>query len=98
PVASITVSPNPSNLSPGGTQAFTAVGKDANGNVVVIVPVWSVVNATAGSSNSGRGPFTAGTVSGSYLNTVQATNAGVSGFATVNVAVGPVASITVSPN
>src|ERR1019366_3763012 len=98
PVASITVSPNPSNLSAGGTQTFTAVGKDAGGNVVVIVPVWSVVNATAGSINSGTGLFTAGTVSGPYLNTVQATSAGVSGFATVNVAPGALASITVSPN
>jgi hypothetical protein len=86
PLATITVSPNPSNLSTGGTQPFTAVGKDANGNIVVIVPVWSVVNATAGSINSGTGLFTAGTVTGTYTNTVQATSGLVSGFATVIVA------------
>ena len=98
PLASITVSPNPSNLSISGTQTFTAVGKDASGNVLVIVPVWSVVNATAGSINSGTGLFTAGTVSGPYLKTVQATSGGISGFATVNVAAGALFSITVSPN
>jgi hypothetical protein len=97
-LASIAVSPNPSNLATGGTQTFTAVGKDANGNVVVIVPVWSVVNATAGSINGSTGLFTAGTVSGTYTNTVQATSGGISGFATVNVAVGALATITVSPN
>jgi hypothetical protein len=97
-LATITVNPNPSNLAIGGTQTFTAVGKDANGNIVGIVPVWSVVNATAGSINSGTGLFTAGTVAGPYLNTVQATSGGISGFATVNVGVGALFSITVSPN
>ena len=98
PLATITVTPNPSNLSTGGTQTFTAVGKDVNGNIVVIVPAWSVVNATAGSINGSTGLFTAGTVSGTYTNTVQATSSGISGFATVNVAVGALATITVSPN
>jgi hypothetical protein len=99
-LASITVSPSTSNLATGGTQTFTAVGKDANGNIVGIVPVWSVVNATAGSINSGTGVFTAGTVSGIYNNTVKATDvsSGISGFATVNVAVGALATITVSPS
>ena len=98
PLATITVSPNPSNLATGGTQTFTAVGKDVNGNIVVIVPAWSVVNATAGSINGSTGLFTAGTVSGTYLNTVQATSGGISGFATVNVAIGALATITVTPN
>src|ERR1019366_1590839 len=75
-----------------------AVGKDANGNIVVIVPSWSVLNATAGSINSGTGVFTAGTVSGTYNNTVQAASGGISGFATVNVGVGALATITVSPS
>jgi hypothetical protein len=85
PLATITVTPNPSNLNTGGTQTFTAVGKDALGNVMVITPVWSVVNATAGSID-GTGLFTAGAVAGTYINTVQAKSGGISGFATVNVA------------
>src|ERR1019366_8694681 len=97
-LATIVVTPTPVTLAATSTQQFIAVGKDAVGNIVQFTPTWSVVNATAGSINSGTGLFTAGTVSGSYLYTVQATSAGVSGFATVNVAVGPVASITVSPN
>jgi hypothetical protein len=85
-LATITVTPNPSNLAIGGTQTFSAVGKDASGNILAIVPVWSVVNATAGSINSGTGLFTAGVVSGTYVNSVQATVGAVSGFATVIVA------------
>jgi Ice-binding-like len=54
--------------------------------VLAIVPVWSVVNATAGSINSGTGLFTAGSVNGIYNNTVKATSGAVSGFATVIVA------------
>jgi hypothetical protein len=85
PLATITVSPSTSTLATGGLQTFTAVGKDANGNIVVIVPSWSVLNATAGSINSGTGVFTAGTVAGTYTNTVQATSNGIAGFATVIV-------------
>ena len=43
PLASITITPNPATLAVGGTQSFTAVGKDAGGNVVAIAPTWSVV-------------------------------------------------------
>ena len=42
-LASISVSPNPANLGIGGTQQFTAIGKDASGNVVTIAPTWTVV-------------------------------------------------------
>src|ERR1019366_4674280 len=94
-LASITVSPSTSTLATGGTQTFTAVGKDANGNIVVIVPAWSVVNATAGSINGSTGLFTAGAVSGTYTNTVQATSGGISGFATVSVS-SSAASVTLA--
>src|ERR1017187_7834286 len=80
-----------------GTLTFTAVGKDAVGNIVQVTPSWSVVNATAGTINSGTGLFTAGMVAGTYLSTVQATSGGVSGVATVNVVAGTLATITVSP-
>src|ERR1700694_2529738 len=42
PLATITVTPNPATLVIGALQTFTAVGKDANGNVVAINPTWSV--------------------------------------------------------
>src|ERR1019366_8579829 len=66
PPASITVSPNPTTLATGLTQQFTAVGKDASGNVVAITPAWAVV--AGGGSINGSGLFTPGT----YNNTVQA--------------------------
>jgi hypothetical protein len=63
------------------TQQFSALGKDAQGNTVVITPVWAVV-AGGGSINS-SGLFTAGSVAGTFLNSVQATSGTISGTATV---------------
>jgi hypothetical protein len=99
-LAVLTVSPNPQALSVGGTQTFTATGKDANGNAVTVspAPTWSVVTATSGSIVAGTGAFTAGTLVGTFANTVQATSGGISGFATVSVSSGALASITVIPN
>jgi hypothetical protein len=83
---SITVSPNPSNLATGGTQLFTAVGKDFNGNIVGIVPAWSIDPLVGGGTiDLNTGVFTAGAVGGNYINTVRATSGGVTGRATVNV-------------
>lgn len=97
PAATITVTPNPSNLVIGTQQQFTAVAMDAGGNVVPITPVWTVV-AGGGAIAAGTGLFTAGNLPGSYINTVKATSGTISGTATVNVVGGPVASIIVSPN
>ena len=96
-LASITVTPNPANLAINAQQQFTAVGKDANGNVVAITPVWSVTNG-GGAIVAGTGLFTAGTVSGPFANTVRATSGAIFGTATVNVAAGALATITVTPN
>ena len=96
-LASITVSPTPSSLSVGMTQQFTAVGKDASGNVVTITPTWSVV-ASGGTINLTTGMFTAGNTAGTFTNTVRASVDGLTGFATVIVGSGPLASITVTPN
>jgi hypothetical protein len=96
-LASLTVTPNPQVLAIGGTQTFTAVGKDANGNVVPVTPTWSVV-AGGGATNAASGLFTAGTVSGTFANTVKATSGTVSAFATVTVTAGGLATITVTPN
>jgi hypothetical protein len=95
-LATITVTPNPASMSVGATQQFIAVGRDAGGNVVNFIPTWSVV--AGGGSVTETGVFTAGTVSGTFVNTVQASNQGLTGFATVTVTPGPLASITVTPN
>ena len=84
PLATITVTPNPAQLPPNATQQFVATGRDASGNLVAITPVWSVVNS-GGSINAGSGVFTAGAVTGSFNNTVQATSGSISGNASVVV-------------
>jgi hypothetical protein len=95
-LASIVVTPSGS-LAANTTQQFVAVGKDANGNVVAITPVWSVV--AGGGTISSTGMFTAGAVAGTFTNTVEATSGGTSGTApvTVTVSVAPLATITVTP-
>jgi subtilisin family serine protease len=95
-VATITVTPNPVSLAPGATQQFTATGRDAAGNVVPITPTWAVV--AGGGTINGNGLFTAGTVPGTYTNTVTASSGGVTGTATVTVTAGALASIEVTPN
>lgn len=95
-LATITVTPNPRNMIFNETQQFTAVGRDAQGNVVPITPVWTVQNG--GGTVNGGGFFTAGTVEGTFSNTVRATSGGISGHATVNVSQDALVSITVTPN
>ncbi|MHB1095504.1 MAG: hypothetical protein ACYC3F_04960 [Gemmatimonadaceae bacterium] len=96
PLATVTVTPNPVTLAISGTQQFTAVGRDAGGNVLAIAPVWSIV--ASGGAIGGSGLFTAGTVPGTYTNTVQASSGGITGRATVVVTTGALATITVTPN
>ena len=96
-LATITVTPNPASLVINTTQQFTAVGKDASGNVVAITPAWSVV-AGGGSIDPVSGLFTAGSTAGTYTNTVRASVGAVAGVATVNVTNGALATITVTPN
>jgi hypothetical protein len=81
-VFSITVTPNVT-LAINEPQQFIAVGKDADGRVVAIAPVWSVV--ANGGTIDNAGMFTAGGVEGTFPNTVKATDRGVSGFASVIV-------------
>ena len=95
-LATIVVTPSPVTLAVTTTQQFTAVGKDASGNIVSFTPTWSVV--AGGGNIDGNGIFTAGGVVGTYANTVQASFVGLKGFATVNVTIGPLANITVTPN
>ena len=82
-IASITVTPN-AVLSVNGTQQFTAVAKDATGNVIAMSPAWSVV--ANGGSIGNAGMFTAGSATGTFTNTIEATSDGIAGFATVVLA------------
>jgi hypothetical protein len=75
------------------------VGRDGNGNLVSITPVWSVANG-GGTIDASTGVFTAGATTGTFTNTVVATSGAISGSSTVIVTVaGPaLATITVTPN
>jgi len=84
---SVTATPNPTLLI-GATQQFTAVGKDASGNVVAITPVWSTVNPP-GSIVATTGLFTAGNTTGTFPNSVRATSGTIFGTATVTVIASP---------
>ncbi|MDX2260463.1 MAG: ice-binding family protein [Gemmatimonadales bacterium] len=95
-LTTITLTPTPTTLAGGGTQQFTAVGRDANGNVVAITPTWSVVNS--GGTIGTTGLFTAGTVSGTFTNTVRVTSGAISANGTVIVSPGALTSVTVLPN
>lgn len=95
-LATIAVTPNPDTLAVNGAQQFTAVGKDAGGNVLTITPVWSLV--AGGGVLNASGLFTAGAVTGNFPNTVKATSGAVSGTATVVVRAGALATIAVTPN
>ncbi|MEX2570957.1 MAG: ice-binding family protein [Gemmatimonadota bacterium] len=97
PLATITVTPNPATMEIGATQQFTAVGHDAGGNPVDIDATWSVVDG-GGTIDAGTGLFTAGNTTGTFENTVTATQGSISGTATVVVTAGPLATITVTPD
>jgi hypothetical protein len=97
PLATITISPSPATVAIRATQQFTAVGKDAHGNVLTITPAWSVV-ASGGTIDASSGLFTAGATAGTFTNTVKATSGSISATATVTVPAGPLESITVTPS
>ena len=94
-LATITVSRNPDTLAVGTKRQFTAVGTDANGTPVGLNPIWSV--AAGGGAVSATGMFTAGTVPGTFGNTVTATVGSISARASVTVIAGPVATVTLTP-
>jgi hypothetical protein len=99
-LASITVSPPSSSLAIGAQQTFTAVGYDDYDNIVPITPTWLVVSG--GGTVDASGVFTAGTVAGTFTNTVVARVGsgcgGINGRATVIVAPGALTTVTVSPS
>jgi hypothetical protein len=97
-LATITVTPNPWTMAINETKQFKAVGYDIAGNQIVITPAWDVV--ALGGKIDTTGTFTAGVVSGTFTKTIRATDksSGLTGFATVIVTTGPLATITVTPD
>ncbi len=93
-LTTITVSPSISMVAL-STQQMVAVGRDANGTVVTIHPVWSV--AASGGTITTGGMFSAGSATGVFSHTVVATVGAVSGNATITVTSGVLATITVTP-
>ena len=79
----ITITPGSTTLLEGATQQFTAAGTDAHGNAVAITPVWSVVGTGGGTIDASTGLYTAGSVPGTYTNTVLATASSIAALATV---------------
>jgi hypothetical protein len=84
-LATITVTPNPVNVGTSASQQFTAVGRDASGNIIPILPLpaWTVDAGNAGGSvSSSTGFYTAPS---SFLliayDTVRATSGLISGAA-----------------
>jgi hypothetical protein len=97
PLASITITGNSEPLDAGETMQLAGIGHDAYGNDVVISPTWSVV-AGGGTIEGGTGLFTAGTIAGTFPNTVSARSGAISGFATATVKVGALAKLTIVPS
>ena len=94
-LSQLVVTPAVASTQAGGTVAFSASGRDGNGNTVTVTPVWSVVSG--GGTINPMGVFTAGTTTGTFANTVRAESNGVTAFATISVTAGPLVRITLTP-
>lgn len=81
-VASVSVSPNPADVAVNRTRSFSAVAKDAAGNVVNASFVWSSGDTAVASINASTG-VASGIKSGNA--TITATAGGVSGSAALRV-------------
>ena len=92
PLASIVVAPSRADVASDTTQAFTAAGRDAWGNLVDVDPEWSVTYGVGRLDAQGR--FT-GTMVGSGV--VSATAGGVVGTADVTTTPGRLAVLAVQP-
>lgn len=91
--ASVTISPASASVSADSTRQFTAVVRDADGNVVSTAVTWSVLGGV-GTIDAG-GLFTA-SVAGA--GSVRATAGGAIGSAPVTVTPGAAVSIALSPD
>ncbi|MCE9669551.1 right-handed parallel beta-helix repeat-containing protein [Myxococcus stipitatus] len=92
----VEISPVDSSVVVKGTVPFKAKAFDAYDNEVTsFTASWSVVKG--GGSITAAGVFTAGTVAGTYADTIQVTVAGVTKTTSVTVTPGAVSRITLSP-
>lgn len=88
----------PVSVTVDDTYTFTAKAFDQYDNELAGQTfVWAVVNG-GGTIDAGTGVFTAGTMSGSYTDTVQVTADGKTDTASVTVEPGAVAKVVVTPN
>ena len=92
PLAAIVVAPARADVASDTTQAFSAAGRDAWGNLVDIDPEWSVTYGVGSLDAEGR--FT-GTMVGTGV--VSATAGGVVGTADVTTTPGTLAGLEVQP-
>src|SRR5215210_1052241 len=92
-VQSVVITPTTATVAVGGTQQFTVVIKDNEGNTLAKnTPVWSV---SGGGTITQTGLFTAGNTPGTSI--ISVTCSSVTTTATVTVTGGPLASIVVTP-
>jgi hypothetical protein len=72
PLTTITISPANPGVMVGQTRQFTATGADAYGNPIAITPSWSVIGPGGGTIDASTGLYTAGSMPGTYTNSVAA--------------------------
>jgi hypothetical protein len=94
-LSQLLVMPAATQLQAGASAAFSASGRDSGGATVAVTPIWTVV--AGGGTITPSGVFTAGTMAGTFANTVRAEANGLTAFASVSVTPGPVLSVAVTP-
>ncbi len=98
PINAVVISPQSSNLLVGQQQTLTAEVTDNSGNPIAGSTVTFSSGATGVATVTATGPLTATvTAIGSGQATITGTSGTKSGTATINVAIVPVASVTVTP-
>ncbi len=95
-LASIAVERDPDTLAVLSSRQMHVIGRDANGSLVGVSPVWTVV--AGGGSIDANGLFTAGATVGTYTSTVKATVGSISGVGTIVVTPGLGASVAITPS
>ena len=86
---------SPQTIPVNGTIQFTAVAKNADGDILAVKPTWSIVSG-GGTIGSTTGLFTAGTTPGTTV--IAVTCSGITVNVTITVTAGPAASIVVAPD
>jgi DNA/RNA endonuclease G (NUC1)/PKD repeat protein len=95
PVVTVTVTPNPASVTPGGTRQLTATGRDADGLVSSTTFTWA--SADEGIATVSATGLAAGVTEGTVVITATSAN-GVEGTTTLTVAPPVVASVVVAMN